>query len=129
MNRDASLLRIAQLILSEEDDSRAPEALLLLAIEAVSTLPLSQSRANASFEQRFAVHFERSLPSDEERGWSRRLVRRAIEERRVIVTWRGCEDPSFNLFESLVESGAAAVLVAPLPAKDEVFGAVRPRCV
>ena len=125
MNRDASLLRIAQLILSEEDDSRAPEALLLLAIEAVSAeRGFIVVRENASFEQRFAVHFERSLLSDEERGWSRRLVRRAIEERRVIVTWRGCEDPSFNLFESLVESGAAAVLVAPLPAKDEVFGAV-----
>jgi Nif-specific regulatory protein/two-component system response regulator HydG len=125
MSHDATLLQIAKLLLGEDDDGRAPEILLRRVLEAVSAgRGFIVVREDGSYEQRFAVRFERSTLSDAERRWSRGLVRQAIETRQLVHTWNPEEAPRFALLQSLRESGAGAVLVAPLVHGEEVYGAI-----
>jgi transcriptional regulator with GAF, ATPase, and Fis domain len=120
-----SLLQIAKLLLSEDDDARAPELLLRRLLEATrADRGFIVVREEGSYEQRFAVDFDRDATTDKERKWSRGLVRQAIEAREIVHLSRAADEPRFSVLKSLAESGAAAVLVAPLAHGGEVYGAV-----
>jgi Nif-specific regulatory protein/two-component system response regulator HydG len=120
-----SLLQIAKILLSEDDDERAPEILLRRVLEATGAdrgfIVVSEG---GSYAQKFATHFDREALSDKERKWSRGLVRQAIETQRIVHLSKAAADPRFSLLESLEESGASAVLVAPLTHSGDVYGAV-----
>ncbi len=119
------LLRIARLLLSEDDDARAPELLLLQMLEATGgERGFIVVREEGSYEQRFAVDFDRETTPDEVRRWSRGLVRQVIETGRLAHLSRAAADPSFSLLKSLEASGAGSVVVAPLAGGGEIYGVV-----
>ncbi len=125
MDRYESLLGIARLLLSEDDDARAPELLLRHILEATGgERGFIVVREEGSYEQRFAVDFDRETTPDEVRRWSRGLVRQVIETGRIAHLSRAAEDPRFSLLESLEASGAGAVVVAPLASCGEIHGVV-----
>jgi Nif-specific regulatory protein/two-component system response regulator HydG len=119
-----SLLDIAKLLLSD-DDEKAPEILLRRVLDATGAdRGFIVVREDGSYEQKFAVHFDPQSVSESERTWSRGLVRDAIEAREIIHMRipAGMMGPAIS--ESLQESGASAVLVAPLVHGDEAYGAI-----
>jgi len=119
------LLSIARLLLSEDDDARAPEVLFRHVLEATSAdRGFIVVREGGSFEQRFDVRFDRAAISVQERTWSRSLVRQAIETGQVIDSTELARDPRFASQESVVGLGACAVLAAPLLHGGEVHGVV-----
>lgn len=120
-----SLLQIVRLLLSEDDDAKAPELVLRRVLEATGAdRGFIVVREEGSYEQKFAVRFDKAKITDKERKFSRSLVRQAIETRQIVHLCKGADDSRFSLFKSLDESGASAVLVAPLVHGAEVFGAV-----
>ncbi len=125
MRHDHTLLQIAKVLLSEDDDQKTPEMILRRTIEAVGAeRGFIVVREDGSYEQRFAVAFDRATQPERDRKWSRGLVRQAIESRRILYTDKPGDDPRFPLLESLRSSGVAAALVAPLIHGDTVVGAV-----
>ncbi|WP_437569385.1 sigma-54-dependent Fis family transcriptional regulator [Sorangium sp. So ce542] len=120
-----ALLKIVRILLSEDDDVRTPELLLGLVIEATGAdRGFIVVREGGSYEQRFAVCFDRATITDEERRFSRGLVRQAIETRQIVRLSREADAPRFALIESLEASGASSVLVVPLAHGGEVYGTV-----
>ena len=125
MEHYASLFHIARLLLTEDDDQRAPEVLFRRVLEATGAeRGFIVVREGASFEQRFDVCFDREALSSQERRWSRTLVRSAIATRAVLDSPDLTTDPRFAEQESIQGLRARAVLVAPLTAGDEVYGVV-----
>ncbi|MCK6586029.1 MAG: sigma 54-interacting transcriptional regulator [Polyangiaceae bacterium] len=125
MDLYTSLLQIVRILLSEDDDAKAPELVLRRVLEATGAdRGFIVVREGTSYEQKFAVRFDRTKITDEERKFSRSLVRQAIETRQIIHLSKAAGDPPFSLLKSLDESGASTVLVAPLVHGDEVYGAV-----
>jgi Nif-specific regulatory protein/two-component system response regulator HydG len=117
------LLPIAKLLLSEDDDSRAPEILLRHVVEATEAdRGFIVVREGATFEQKFDVAFDRSAVTSHERRFSRSLVRQAIDARRVIDSPNLAADPRFAEKESIAALGACAVIAAPLVHGGEVHG-------
>lgn len=120
-----SLLQIAKVLLSEDDDERAPELLLRHVLGATSAdRGFIVAREGDSYEQKFAVAFERSDTTEQQRKWSRSLVRQVIETGRAVHVAKADRDPHFSLVQSLADSGACAVAVSPLAHRGEVYGAV-----
>jgi Nif-specific regulatory protein/two-component system response regulator HydG len=120
-----SLHAIAKLLLSEDDDDRTPELLLRRVLEAVEgERGFIVVREEGSYEQRFAVRFDRAALSDEERRFSRSLVRQAIETRQLVHLSNAADDPRAALVKSIGDAGRIAVLVAPLVSGGEVYGVV-----
>ncbi len=56
--------------------------------------------------------------------FSRALVRRALQERRVLHSQNPAEDPQLSQTESVMASRGRAVLVVPLSGKLELYGAI-----
>ncbi|WP_437966606.1 sigma 54-interacting transcriptional regulator [Sorangium sp. So ce260] len=120
-----ALLQIVRILLSEDDDARTPELLLGVVIETTGAdRGFIVVREGGSFEQKFAVRFDRATITDEERRFSRGLVRQAIETRQIVRLSREADAPRFALLESLEASGASTVLVVPLAHGGEVYGTV-----
>ncbi|WP_437632951.1 sigma-54-dependent Fis family transcriptional regulator [Sorangium sp. So ce854] len=120
-----ALLQLVRILLSEDDDARTPELLLGLVIEATGAdRGFIVVREGDSYEKKFAVRFDRATISDEQRTFSRGLVRQAIETRQIVCLSRDADAPRFALSESLAASGASTVLVVPLAHGDEVYGTV-----
>ncbi|WP_437991588.1 sigma-54-dependent Fis family transcriptional regulator [Sorangium sp. So ce145] len=120
-----SLLQIVRILLSEDDDAKAPELVLRRVLEATGAdRGFIVVREDGSYEQKFAVHFDKAKISDKERKFSRGLVRQAIETRQIVHLSRDAGEPRSSLLKSLEESGASAALVAPLAHGADVYGAV-----
>jgi transcriptional regulator with GAF, ATPase, and Fis domain len=116
-----SLLQIAKLLLSEDDDGKAPELLLHRVLQATrAERGFIVVREGGSFEQKLAVRFDRES-SEKERKFSRSLVRRAIETKQIASARVG--DPA-SVTRSLRASGAGLALAAPLAHAGDVYGVV-----
>ncbi|HVE83045.1 MAG TPA: sigma 54-interacting transcriptional regulator [Myxococcales bacterium] len=112
----AQLLDIARVLLAEEDE-KLPETLLHRVLQATGAhRGFIAVREGASFEQKFAVRFDRAS-SDADRKFSRGLVRQAIETRAIARS-----SPSVE--QSVQASGARAAVAAPLVHGSEVYGVV-----
>src|SRR6185369_16192203 len=80
---NAQLLDIARVLLAE-DDEKLPETLLHRVLQATGAQRgFIAVRQGESFEQKFAVRFDRAS-SDADRRFSRGLVRQAIETRAIV---------------------------------------------
>jgi len=118
MGPDANeqLLDIARVLLAE-DDEKLPETLLHRVLQATGAQRgFIAVRQGESFEQKFAVRFDRAS-SDADRRFSRGLVRQAIETRAIVRS-----SPSVE--QSVQASGARAAIAAPLVHGSEVSGVV-----
>lgn len=120
-----SLLEIARLLLSEDDDARAPEILLRRVLEATGgDRGFIVVRKDGTYEQRFSVRFGRAETSEGERRFSRTLVRQAIDERRIVHVESAAADPRALFVESIAAAGPATVIVTPLASRGGVDGVI-----
>jgi Nif-specific regulatory protein/two-component system response regulator HydG len=116
-----SLFQIAKVLLSEDDDGKAPELLLHRVLQAThAERGFIVVREGGSFEQELAVRFDRES-SEKERKFSRSLVRRAVETKRLASA--SIENPA-SITRSMQASGALLALAAPLAHAGEVYGVV-----
>ena len=120
-----SLLDVAKLLLSEEDADRTAATLVGRLVEVCDAdRGFIVVREKGSFEQKFDVRYDRERVPEDERRFSRSLVRRAIEKRETIVSQDLLADTRFGEAESVALVGACSVLVAPLTVASEVYGVV-----
>ncbi|HVY49233.1 MAG TPA: sigma-54-dependent Fis family transcriptional regulator [Minicystis sp.] len=125
MDRYASLLEIAKLLLAADGETRAAQAIL----ERVFALCDAERgfivvRKGDGFDVALDIAFDRASVSKEERRFSRSLVRRALESRQAILSQSLADDPRFSEDESIARIGSRSVLVVPLSSGDETYGAV-----
>jgi Nif-specific regulatory protein/two-component system response regulator HydG len=125
VDRYASLLEVAKLLLAADGQARAAQAIL----ERVFALCDADRgfivvRRGEGFDVALDIAFDRGSVSKEERRFSRSLVRRALESRQPILSQSLAEDPRFSGDESVALLGSRSVLVVPLSSGDETYGAV-----
>jgi len=115
------LFEIARVLLVEDDD-RLPEVLLHRVLQATGAhRGFIAVREDGSFEQKFAVRFDRAS-HEADRRFSRSLVRRAIETGAIARVPDGESAPSVE--QSVDASGARLAVAAPLAHGGEVYGVV-----
>jgi transcriptional regulator with GAF, ATPase, and Fis domain len=125
MPLDRELFEISKILLAESDYERLTEVLLRRILQAAGAdRGFLVVREEGSFQEKFAVEYDRERVAPPERRFSRTLVREAIESRSLIHVPRLLEDPRFASGESARLLGDHAALVAPLRAAGEVYGAV-----
>jgi transcriptional regulator with GAF, ATPase, and Fis domain len=118
------LYGIAKLLLQAEAHTM-PELLLRHVLDSLGAgRGFIVIREAEGFAQRFQVGFDRESVSDEERRFSRSIVKEALKSGEVIQSRNPGQDLRFAGIESVRNLGEAGVLVAPLQYAGEVYGAV-----
>ncbi len=119
-----SLLEIAKVLLRESGGERTAEVLLQRVVELTGAdRGFLVVREGDAYERRFDVAFDPSRETDEERRFSRGLVRRAVDTQAQVHTADVTADERFRgIGESVLALGGRAVLVAPLHDAAEVYG-------
>src|SRR5258708_7823554 len=83
----AALLEIAKIILSEDDDQRTPEIILRRVLEFTgASRGFIVVKDGEDYEQKVDIRFDRAELSNEERRFSRSMVRLAITKRELIYS-------------------------------------------
>lgn len=125
MDRYARLFDIARLLLSEEDAARTAENILRRVLELTGGhRGFIVVKEGKSYEKKFDLSILDIEPTEEDRKFSRTLVRQAIETKQTIVSHDLLADPRFGSVESVEASGVHAVFVVPLTHGGEVYGVV-----
>jgi|HubBroStandDraft_3_1064219.scaffolds.fasta_scaffold31867_2 transcriptional regulator with GAF, ATPase, and Fis domain len=119
------LFEVSKLLLAEAGYEPAAELLLRRLVETTGAeRGFLVVREEGSFQQRFAVQYDRASLSEEEQRFSRSLVQEAIASGRTIYLPDLLDDPRFTPAESVRTLGRSTVLAAPLRHLDEVYGVV-----
>jgi transcriptional regulator with GAF, ATPase, and Fis domain len=121
-----SLLEIAKLVLRQDGSDGTAEVLLRRVLELVeANRGFIVVREGDAFEQRFAVAFDAEAVTQEQRRFSRSLVRLAIQQKRQVCSVDVAADARLTaLGESVSALAGRAALVAPLHDDSEVYGAL-----
>ncbi len=118
------LYQLAKSLLIETEPTRTAEALLLRLLERTrAEAGFLVVREDGEYRRKFEVG-DASGRSDEERRFSRSLVREAITRRELLYLPDLLADSRWSGGESVRGLGPAAVLVAPLRQGEDVFGVV-----
>src|SRR5262245_720164 len=119
-----SLFQIAKLLMPA-DAHKTPELLLRHVLDSLGAeRGFIVVREQDRFAQRFQVGFDRETLSEEERRFSRSIVKEALDSGQVIQSKDVGRDRRFEGIESVQGLGAAGVLVAPLQYDGETYGAI-----
>lgn len=120
----ADTLELARILLREEDDQAAAEALLR---EVLSITGADRGfvvvREGEQFTPKFAVQID-STADDDVARFSRGLVREALAANRPIYSVNPAEDPELSQTASLMASAGRSVFVVPLSSGETRFGAL-----
>ncbi|MEJ7733899.1 MAG: sigma 54-interacting transcriptional regulator [Polyangiaceae bacterium] len=124
MDRYVALFEMARLLIAEEDAAGTVDALFSRILELTEAhRGCLVVREGEEFVRRLDFHFEQRV-NQEERRFSRSLVRKAIEEKQVVHSDNLLDDPRFAANKSVLQLGPCAALVVPLLHEGVVFGAV-----
>jgi transcriptional regulator with GAF, ATPase, and Fis domain len=122
---DATLVELARLLLSADDEDKTAEVLLGRVLELTGAeRGFIVVRQDESYVQKLNIGFDRSRLSRAQRAFSRSIVRGAIESRQLVYSPDVLSDPRFAELESVQDLGCASVLAAPLHHADEVYGVI-----
>src|SRR3954468_21861941 len=106
-----TLLDIARLLLSEDDDLRTPELLLGRVVEATrADRGFIVVAEEGKYVEKFAVRYDRAALSDAERRWSRTAVRRSIETKAIVRFPDRSAEADISITRSLEEAGATQII-------------------
>src|SRR5262245_8284477 len=87
VDRYASLLEIAKLLLTQGDTAGVAETILRRLLDlAGADRGFVVVREDESFEVKIDVHFDRAAATSDERRFSRRLVREVIDSRELFLS-------------------------------------------
>src|SRR5262245_36706008 len=122
MDSYQALYDVAKVLLLEDDDRKTAEILFRKVVELTQAdRGFIVVREGESYDQKYDVRFDRSVVTNEERKFSRSLVRRVIETGEIVHSANLAGDPRFANEKSVQALGHRSVIVAPLHAQGEVF--------
>ena len=105
MDAQAAMYEISKVLLDEDDDRRTPEQLLRRVLEQTgATCGFIVIREADAYALRFSVDYEGDALPNEDRRFSRTLVRQVIESKEIVCSTNLALDPRFAMAKSVSPS-------------------------
>jgi Nif-specific regulatory protein/two-component system response regulator HydG len=125
VNLATELLEVARLVLLQDEDPRLIERLFRRIMNVAGAhRGYVVTREGDGFVEKFELNFSRAGVSQAERRFSRTLVRTAMQEKDIKHTANVHQDQAISSQGSVLGLAPASVVVIPLTAAGEVYGAI-----